>query len=70
MALGEHDEDVEEMLAVFGGGGQVAADRAELPGTGERAQASGTFCRSLIMRMSRSEPLLSGGIRQSRAKRR
>src|SRR3954463_5110648 len=40
-ALGEHDEGVEEVVAVFGGGGQVAADRAELFGAGESAQAAG-----------------------------
>ena len=33
------------------------------------SQQPDTFCRSLIMRMSRSEPLLSGGIRQSVVKR-
>src|SRR4051794_9215726 len=40
-AFGEHDEDFEEVLAVFGGGGQIAADRAELCGSGEGAQAAG-----------------------------
>src|SRR3954471_20965283 len=40
-ALGEHDEGVEEGAAVFGGGGQVAADRAELSGSGEGAEAAG-----------------------------
>src|SRR4051794_38379795 len=41
VALGEHDEGAEEVLPVFGGGGQVAADRAELGGSGEGAQAAG-----------------------------
>src|SRR5947209_10937137 len=40
-AFGEHDEGVEEVPAVFGGGGEVAADRAELLGSGEGAQAAG-----------------------------
>src|SRR4051812_26951937 len=39
-ALGEHDEGVEEGAAVFGGGGQVAADRAELSGSGEGARTA------------------------------
>src|SRR6185437_3362026 len=41
LALGEHDEGVEEVPTVFCGGGQVAADRAELLGSGEGAQAAG-----------------------------
>jgi hypothetical protein len=40
-ALGEHDEDVEEVLVVFGGGGEVAAYRAELCGSSEATQAAG-----------------------------
>ena len=61
----------EELAVVFDSGGYVAADRAELFGSGEDAQAAGeTFCRNLIIRTRRSEPLLSGGIRQSVVKRR
>ena len=40
-ALGEGGEGCEEMDAVFGGGGEVAADGAELLGSGERPQAPG-----------------------------
>ena len=36
--LGEHDEGVDEVPAVLGGGGEVAADRAELLGSGSEAQ--------------------------------
>ena len=36
-AFGEHDEDFEEALAVLGGGGEVAANRVELCGSGEGA---------------------------------
>jgi hypothetical protein len=39
--LGEHDEGVEEWATVFGRGGQVASDRAELFSAGECAQATG-----------------------------
>ena len=39
-ALGEHDKDFGEVLAVFGGGREVATDRAELLGSGEGAQAA------------------------------
>jgi hypothetical protein len=42
---------------VLGGGRQVTADGAELPGAGEGAQAADIFCFSLVMRMSRSQPL-------------
>src|ERR1700738_4022336 len=45
--LGEHDEGVEEVAAVFGGGGEVAADRAELFGSGECAHAAGHFLPQL-----------------------
>jgi hypothetical protein len=38
VALGEGDEGVEEVFAVFGGGEEVAAYRAELLGSGESAQ--------------------------------
>src|SRR5215207_3100776 len=34
-ALGQRDEGFEEVVAVFGGGGQVASDRAELLGSGQ-----------------------------------
>jgi hypothetical protein len=37
LALGEHHEGVEEVPAVFGGRGEVAADRAELRGSSEGA---------------------------------
>jgi len=40
-AFGEHDEGVNEAETVFGSGGQVAADGAELAGAGHRAQAAG-----------------------------
>jgi hypothetical protein len=63
LAFGEHDEDFEEVLAVFGGGGWVTADRAELCGSGEGAQAAGHLLPELDHVMSRSEPLLSAGIR-------
>src|SRR5581483_4269989 len=46
-AFGEHDEGVEEAFAVFGSGGQVAADGAELFGSGEGAQAAGYFLSQL-----------------------
>ena len=39
--MGEHDEDAEKAVAVFGGGGEVAADGAELAGAGGGAQAAG-----------------------------
>ena len=42
-ALGEHDERVEVVLAVFAGGGPVAAYGAELFGAGAGAQAAGYF---------------------------
>lgn len=41
MTVGEHDEDVEGAHAVFGCGGQVASDGAELSGSGEGALATG-----------------------------
>jgi hypothetical protein len=41
VACGEHDEDFEEVFAVFRSGGDVAAYRAELSGAGEGAKASG-----------------------------
>src|SRR6185312_16695543 len=47
LALGEHDEGVEEVPTVFCGGGQVAADRAELLGSGEGAQAAGHLLTKL-----------------------
>jgi hypothetical protein len=34
--LGEHDEDFEEVLAMLGGGGEIAADRAKLLATPRR----------------------------------
>jgi len=46
-ALGELDQGVEEREAVLGGGGQVAADGAELPGAGHGAQAAGDFLPEL-----------------------
>jgi len=39
-ALGQRGEGVEEVDAVFSCGGEVAADGAELLGTGEGSQAS------------------------------
>jgi hypothetical protein len=36
-----HDQGVEEAEAVFGAGGQVAADGAELAGAGHGAKAAG-----------------------------
>jgi hypothetical protein len=46
-AFGEHDQGVEEAAAVFGGGGQVAAYRAELAGAGEGVKAAGHFLPQL-----------------------
>jgi hypothetical protein len=69
LALGEHDEGVEEVSTVF-----LAVDRwlriAQncLAPVRVRRQPD-TFCLSLIMRMSRSEPLLSAGICRSVVKR-
>jgi hypothetical protein len=40
MTLGEHDEGMEERPAVFRGGGEVAAYRAELLVAGEGPQAA------------------------------
>jgi hypothetical protein len=40
LALGEHDQGVEEADAVLGGGGEVAANGAELPGAGAGPQAA------------------------------
>src|SRR5437879_7725148 len=40
VALGEHDEGVEEVPAMLGGGGEVTADGAELFGSGEGAEAA------------------------------
>jgi len=40
-AFGEHGAGIMETQAVFGGGGQVAADGAELAGAGEGGQAAG-----------------------------
>ena len=42
-AFGECGEGREEMGAMFGGGGEVAADGAELLGSGEGPQAPGDF---------------------------
>src|SRR2546423_1547982 len=47
LPFGEHDEDFEEVFAVFGGGGEVAADRAEVFGSGESAQAAGDLLPEL-----------------------
>src|SRR5262249_13919022 len=52
-------EGVEEVAAVLGDGGQAASYRAELSVPGARAVAAEIRCRSLIMRMSGSVPLLS-----------
>src|SRR5262249_26344512 len=52
-------EGVEEVAAVLGDGGQAASYRAELSVRGGGAVAAEIRCRSLIMRMSGSVPLLS-----------
>jgi len=43
VVFGEHDEDLEEVFAVFGGGREIAADRAELFGSGEGAETARGF---------------------------
>ena len=68
--FGEHDEGVEEVLSVFGGGGEVAADAQNCLAPVRVRRHPDIFCRNLIIRMSRSVPLLSGGIRQLMVKRR
>jgi hypothetical protein len=46
-ALGEGGEGCGEVDAVFGGGGEVAADRADLLGSGEGSQAAGDLLPQL-----------------------
>lgn len=70
LALGEYDEGVEEAAAMFGGGAEVAAYRAELFRSVSVRRQRDTFCLTLIMRMSRSDPLLSAGMCQSVVTRR
>src|SRR5512144_2640580 len=41
VSAGEFGEDVEGAAAVFGGGGQVGADRGEVLGAGESAHSAG-----------------------------
>lgn len=69
MAVGELGEGFVEVDSVFGRGGEVAADGAELRGSGECAQPE-TLCLSLIILFSRSAAFLSNGAAGSVVKRR
>ncbi len=62
-------EGSQEGLLLLSSRGEVAADSTEPLGARCRAEAAEVFCRSLIIRRSRSEPLLSNGTARSVMKR-
>ena len=70
LSFGECDERSEGGLAVFGVVERYLRIAQNCLAPVRVRRQPETFCRSLIIRMSRSDPLLSGGIRLSVVKRR
>lgn len=58
------DERVEQIDAVFGGGGEVGTQMAEVFRAGRVRMPPEIFCRNLTLRTSRSAALLSNGKRR------
>lgn len=58
-ARSEAGEGVEQAEAVFAGCRQAAAQGGEVAGPASECRQPEIFCRSLTIRMSRSDPLLS-----------
>ena len=70
MPAGEPGEGVQQAEAVFGGGGQVERMAQNCSAPVRVRRQPETFCRILIIRISRSAALLSNGTRASMVNRR